>query len=244
MTDVVDRAAALREFDVSGISDDSLDLGNRSFQWAYWRMPDGEIIVAPAWPTEMVSRYEMGWEMLRQYGTFHYALNSNEQGGTWRPSIEPYRRIFARGGAHEFSLHEILSHGWHVKPPYAGIVFPQVRRTPDGDVIREDGTVHKDHLCLLCPTPMRRPFLTKEDLEKHQAIGHPQVSADNRTARAFAGAQEPLRDLLAELTRKNEESDARINASAEANTILQTQLATALAALAAAVGDLKGVKRG
>ena len=173
----------LGEFNVAPAVDDDLGaelvganaLAAKRFHHAYWRKPDGYICVAPDYGDDLRLQLERGMERLSRYGSFQQVSRD------WNATTEPFRLLFLKGGAHEFPLAQILEFGWHRKPPYAGVTFPQL----DGiDVAAID------RLCPLC----QKPFLTDGHLAKHQSIAHKDTSRDQSLGRALAGAMTQAQD--------------------------------------------------
>jgi hypothetical protein len=175
-------AAALAEFEItSSLNPDNapeLIAKKKSFHWCYWRKPDGEICLAPNWPTESVQRMEEGWISLKRYGEFTL------QNAGWNVTREPFRLIMANGGAHEFSPAQIVTHNWHRRPPYKGIRFPQL-----------DLEQVADATCKFC----RKKFssysedgglpearaVVEANLAKHETIAHKENSQNAGLARAL-----------------------------------------------------------
>lgn len=196
--------AALAEFDITGTlnPDDAPELfagmsnKRKQFQWGYWRKPDGEICIAPDWPTEAVQRMDEGWKSLKQYGEFLL-----QQAG-WNVTREPYRLILMNGGAHEFSQLQIVSHNWHKRPPYKGIRFPQL----DLELVAEAR-------CSFCrktfaswgEQPGEAAEIAAANLARHQSVSHKDNAQNAGLARALkeglldpqAAAALPTTDLTA-----------------------------------------------
>jgi hypothetical protein len=177
-------AAALAEFEITSAvtPDQAPELfgssgARKSYQWHYWRKPDGEICIAPGWPTEAVQRMDEGWTSLKRYGEFLL-----QQAG-WSVDREPYRMLFANGGAKEFTAAQIVSHNWHRRPPYKGVLFPQLDRTQVGET-----------RCRFC----RKQFsswsedglteaqtVAEANLGRHESVAHRENSQNAGLARAL-----------------------------------------------------------
>ena len=171
----------LSEFDVRGETNYKDANGNvrnaafitfdddKSFPWMYYRKPDGYITIAPGWPQEIANNLDAGWQPLTQYGKF----KASSMDGTWRITTEPYRGLFEKGGAREFTLAQFLEHGWHRKSPY-GVKFPQFVNV----------VIPDDVICTQCS----KPFLKISDLTKHESVAHKQVAQQEQLSRSLATA--------------------------------------------------------
>src|SRR3990167_9067645 len=117
---------------------------NRNINDIYWRKPDGWIIVGhSALPgtngrpltAQAESLIRKGWEPLIEYS---YTDRVSPKTGH-RETIEVatdrlgtpdrYYWLFKNGGAHLFTIEQIVEHHWHLNPPYGlpRTVFPQLR---------------------------------------------------------------------------------------------------------------------
>lgn len=176
-------------------------MDRKSGRYCYWRTPthreDGEpipgggfIVIGPAWPVEVARQYEKGMRRLRRYGEFPL----RDLRARWNSLQEPYRLLFARGGAHEFSIEQVIAHKWHVKPPYKGVRFPQLENAlATGELAPEDLQAVK------CPYPgCGRTFANEEHLKKHEGVMHAERANQNQLARAIAGATSGSSQALAE----------------------------------------------
>jgi hypothetical protein len=167
-------AAELGEF--SGPSASAQFEGDEAaeeFPFMYWKKQDGWIYVGAAWASEYKNRRKIGHQPLDKYGEF---LKVNKDG--WNSSLEPWRRIFQHpDGPAEFSVQQIRELGWHKKPPYRGVVFPQIT---EGSIPTE----------LKCPTCGRGGLYSERDLMAHETIAHKDTSTNNALARAIANAQQ------------------------------------------------------
>jgi hypothetical protein len=116
---------------------------NRNINDIYWRKPDGWIVVGPsavpgANGRPMTAQAEglqrRGWTPLTEYSftdrisdkTGHretIELNADRLGTDAR-----YYWLFRNGGAHLFTIEQIVEHHWHINPPFglAKSVFPQL----------------------------------------------------------------------------------------------------------------------
>lgn len=154
----------------------------------YWRKPDGFIVIAPAWPTEFMKRVKQGFEPLNEYGEFYLDKVKGMQ--AWSAHREPYRQIFARGGADAFTVAQVLEHGWDLKAPYPQVRFPQL----DGlDVARSK--------CNHCSASFvdGEPWglMSGEDrLDRHVQLQHKEKSANDSLARAIGNSQGEITEGL------------------------------------------------
>lgn len=179
---------ALREIqDVSGVSFGNLDLDDTgNAQFMYYRKPadcgePGYIFIESAHPYEYQARRRMGCVPLDQYGTFEDISQKvsefpGEQvlrGAKWDIHREAFRRILARGGAHEFPVAQVLELRWHLKPPYPGVTFPQL-----------EGVEIKSFRCSYCA----QQFTELLHLQKHEQVTHKDTSQQTQMARHLARA--------------------------------------------------------
>lgn len=148
----------------------------RSYLWGYWRKGDGEILAAPNWPTEYMLQVDQGWKSLRQYGEF--AL---QQAG-WNVNREPYRLIFANGGAKEFGPAQIVGHNWHRRPPYKGVKFPQLDMALVGTATCK---FCRKQFSSYSPEPGEGAIMAEVNLGKHESVGHKDASQNAGLARAL-----------------------------------------------------------
>jgi hypothetical protein len=237
-TDTSSPAAALAEFDITSSvnPDDAPDLfaqaRKKSYQWCYWRKPDGEICIAPVWPTEAVQRMDEGWTNLKRYGEFLL-----QQYG-WNVTREPYRVIMQNGGAKEFSAAQIVSHNWHRRPPYKGIRFPQL----DLELVAEAR-------CKFC----RKQFSSYSEeglaearstvdanLARHEAVAHKENSQNAGLARAL---REGLLDPKAAAGLSTTDLTALMQQMADTQAAVLQLLAAREAPYAAPKPTPPGVKR-
>lgn len=158
---------------------------NKSYKYGYWRKPDGYLAIAPTWPIEAANQYDQGWRKLdRRYGEF-LLTNTTEDGSTWRTGPDPWRQLLARGGAKEFTVQEIIEHGWHRQgnAPY-GVTFPQL----------VGAELPVDHVCTKCSP--KRHFNSVDDLSKHESVMHRDTSQNEQLARNMTKANAPTSDAL------------------------------------------------
>jgi hypothetical protein len=163
--------------EIPGVKDK--DLG----QFMYWKKPEnqanGEPCIEAGWvtigsanPIEIDRQEEKGMIPLRKYGKFAYPF---DRASGVDVSRERYKIILQSGGAHEFPVEQILELGWHRRPPYRGVKFPQLR-----------GVEIHDVRCPVC----RRVFLNGDLLAKHESVVHRERSTNNQLARAIADANQ------------------------------------------------------
>ena len=162
---------SLSEFTGASAQFEGDDPDTEVFTYTYWKQPNGHIYVGPAWASELKNRRKLGHEPLdHKYGEFQKRTKE------WDTTVEPWRAIFRHPeGPAEFSVEQIRDMGWHKKPPYRGVVFPQL----EGVEIEE----------FRCPTCKRGRLWTDEDLRRHESVAHKDVSSSNQLARAIASAQ-------------------------------------------------------
>ena len=127
--------------------------------FVYWRRPDGWLIAGPGWPQEYTKRIRNGWQHLSQYGSFTPGRQSvDARGIPFDAAHEGWRVLFQKGGAKEFPLEQIVAHGWHIRPPYREVSFPQL----EGVEIE----------VMDCPECECMPFYMPRDLATHLRIRH------------------------------------------------------------------------
>ena len=150
--------------------------------WIYWRIPErtdadgnvahARIVGKPAWPTEYMRQIEKGMQPLPQYGHF-FPERTGYKGQSWQYQFHPFRLLLMKGGAKEFSVGQLMELGWHRKPPYKGIVFPQL-----------EGLDYEDHVCATC----RKKYVSVEALQAHESIAHATLSSHKALGRQLAEA--------------------------------------------------------
>lgn len=100
----------------------------------YYRKPNGWIVLAPTSPSNRSGYEYKGFTLLPQYGEFRNGTNEpqakkkerDDRGNPWNPAVEPWRLIFQRDGAKEFTVEQIIAFHWHLTPPYREVSFPQL----------------------------------------------------------------------------------------------------------------------
>lgn len=106
----------------------------------YYRNLKGWIVVASTTPSNRVGTEYKGGRFLGQYGEFVNGTQGgsanvqDDRGVLFNSAHEPWRIIFQRGGAIEFPVDQIVSFGWHLRPPYREITFPQMQGVPVFDL--------------------------------------------------------------------------------------------------------------
>ena len=151
---------------------------NRNINDIYWRKPDGWIIVGPSAVRGANGRpltaqaegwIRRGYEPLIEYS---YTDRVSDKTGH-RDTIETnadklntpdrYWWLFKNGGAHLFSIKQIVEHHWHIKPPYGlpTSVFPQLL----------EWEVPDPYWCPVCPGT-RPPKNSEEQVVTHLQIEH------------------------------------------------------------------------
>lgn len=139
------------------------------FAYCYWRKPNGWICAAPYFGDDLRAQIERGMVPLTQYGKFPRKTAS------WDTFLDEFRQIFRAGGAHEFPLDQILQNGWHRKPPFPGVTFPQLQ-----------GVEIVEYECAIC----KKKYLSEHNLASHQSIAHKETSHENALGRAIGKAIE------------------------------------------------------
>ena len=215
----------------------------RSYPYMYWRKPDipetgerGDITFGPSWAPDFMDWQEQGFTPLFAYGRFGN-LNPREPGGAWEPSKEPFRRILMHPkGPAEFPLSLIIELGWHRKPPYPGIRFPQLARINIADHI------HKCRICnKQCPTEV--------DLLRHQQIAHKDRSASEKLSRDLADAigtgQKPTSEAVDKLAifAQQQATAAAVNSAdmAELRIMMAQQMQVNQLLLSKLLGEHPGI---
>ena len=74
----------------------------------YLRNPLGEVVFADAQDGEVMKKVRRGWTPLFEYGQF---------GSSAYYMDHPYEPLFQAGGARELSIEQIISMGYHLRPP-------------------------------------------------------------------------------------------------------------------------------
>lgn len=98
----------------------------------YYRNARGWIVVASTTPSNRSGTEYKGGTYLGKYGEF---VNGTQGGGAniaddrgvlFNSAHEQWRILFQRGGAAEFPPDQIVAFGWHLRPPYREVAFPQM----------------------------------------------------------------------------------------------------------------------
>lgn len=98
----------------------------------YYRNLRGWIVVASTTPSNRSDTEYKGGRYLSQYGEFENGTQGgdpkcyDDRGVLFNSAHEPWRLIFQRGGAAEFPVDQIVAYGWHLRPPYREVTFPQM----------------------------------------------------------------------------------------------------------------------
>jgi hypothetical protein len=106
---------------------------------------------------------KVGWVPLDQFGTFIYGQLGNDaivdtNGNIFDSSRENYRVFFQNGGAAHMPVDQVISYGWHRRPPYRQVTFPQL-----------EGLTIPDFQCLECT---HAPFVATAHLRTHLMQTH------------------------------------------------------------------------
>lgn len=194
-----------------------------SAHYHYWRKADGWIVIGPGNAVEFQRQVEKGMAPLSKYGRFLPTPKG------WNLSRDPYYLIFANGGAKEFPLSQILESSWHRKPPYQGVVFPQL-------VGLQVGVDYFEETCPYCARVVAHESAERARLimMRHENSEHREVSQNTKlvqglgdvlgqmgeqqantlalVVKALAGKSDKTDDLLAALAKvvlDKEEPDKR-----------------------------------
>lgn len=116
--------------DSEGLEGAENGLGSGGFPWRYWKRNDGRVITGPEPRETMYAIFvAKGYQPLFEYGNLpspgapvpccrHLSMKDNQ-----------YHILFAKGGAKELSVDQIINAGWHEKPPTVHgkvVTFPQL----------------------------------------------------------------------------------------------------------------------
>jgi hypothetical protein len=146
----------------------------------YRRGSDGFVMKHGGWPHAKAHCADKGWTPLPKYGAF----NDDEIAGN------PFRLILERGGAHEFPWRR--SSTWAGTGPGFPVAtrrpgrLPQIKRTEDGGLILDDGTVLTEPKCPHCSVPTY--FLSEQLLRNHESIRHSEIAQTDSMVRGMSTA--------------------------------------------------------
>jgi len=150
---------------------------NSNINDVYWQKPDGYIITGPSAELGPNGRpitaqaeglIRRGWTPLVQYS---YTNRVNSKTGH-RETIETnadklntpdrYYWLFRNGGAHLFTIEQIVEMHWHIQPPYGlpKSVFPQL----------DEWEVPPPMWCPQCPG--RSPMNSEDQVVRHLLLMH------------------------------------------------------------------------
>ena len=151
---------------------------NRNINDIYWRKPDGWIVVGPSAvigangrpvTAQAESLIRKGWTPLIEYSYTNRVSAKTGQRDTIELSrdrlgtTDRYYWLFANGGAHLFTINQIVEHHWHITPPF-GLplsVFPQLA----------EWEVPIAYYCPSCG-PDRAPMNSAGQVSKHLVVFH------------------------------------------------------------------------
>jgi len=122
----------------------------------YLRMPSGEIVSADAQDSEIMKKVRRGWTPLFEYGQF---------GSSAYYMDHPYEALFQAGGARELPVEQVVSLGYHLRPPLVPTCDRHVATeghvshtgNPQGRNAREQG-------CWMGARPVHFPQLDEQDI--------------------------------------------------------------------------------
>ncbi len=117
------------------------DRGESGLPWTYYKKPDGWVVCAPGGAastgkfagvrstTAYTTYLNKGFKHLSEYGPGSITA---PPGATRHlgPGHE-FVRLLQAGGAKEFDIKQVLAYNWHIRPPIAGITFPQYEEAKD-----------------------------------------------------------------------------------------------------------------
>ena len=144
----------------------------------YWRKPDGWIVVGPSAVQGADGRpltrqaeglMRRGWTPLVEYSYTNRISSKTGQRETIETTLDKlntpdrYYWLFKNGGAHLFTIEQIVEHHWHITPPY-GLpkrVFPQL----------DEWDVPEPYWCPACPGN-RPPKNSEEQVLQHLMVEH------------------------------------------------------------------------
>lgn len=157
---------------------------NRNINDIYWRKPDGWIVTGPSavpgpdgrpLTRQAESLMRKGWTPLIEYSYTDKVSPKTGQRETLDPSKDDgdrlgtpdrYFWLFRNGGAHLFSIEQIVAHHWHITPPFglSKTVFPQL----------SEWDVPDPYWCPACAGE-RPPKNSPEEVVRHLMIQHSQT---------------------------------------------------------------------
>jgi hypothetical protein len=136
-----------------------------SIRGAYYRKTNGYITYGPGPETRQAQALvNRGFQLLLQYSG---SGKKRGDGSDLRVGYEedehpnPYFHFLKNGGAKEFTLEQILEHGWDVNPPYgmSREAFPQL-----------EGHIPQRWDCSICDEKIG--YLKEQHLRAHLRVGH------------------------------------------------------------------------
>lgn len=199
---------------------------NRNINDIFWRKPDGWIVVGPSavrgsdgrpLTAQAEGLIRRGWEPLVDYS---YTDRISPKTGQ-RETIEVtedrlatpdrYYWLFANGGAHLFTIEQIVEHHWHITPPFGlpKTVFPQL----------DEWDVPEPYYCPACPGD-RPPKNSDEQVMQHLMVEHRmtlvqardlQESTDNFRERPVGSTGLAIRRKVQEAEESAEKRDAEVS---------------------------------
>ena len=120
-----------------------------------------------------------GWEPLIEYSYTNRISQHTGQRDTIEVTADRlgtpdrYYWLFANGGAHLFTIEQIVEHHWHINPPFGlpKSVFPQL----------EVWDVPEPRWCPQCP-PGRAPMNSDDQVVKHLLVVHQPMTSTQAAA--------------------------------------------------------------
>jgi hypothetical protein len=153
----------------------------------YLRTPSGEVVFADAQDGEIMKKVRRGWTPLFEYGQF---------GSSAYYMDHPFEPLFQAGGARELSIEQVISLGYHLRPPLVPTCERHVGTeghlahsgSPTGRNAREQGCwaraqpvdfpqldqpgVNVPQAPPECEYCGRDDFATEQALRQHQSVMH------------------------------------------------------------------------
>ena len=191
---------------------------NSNINDVYWRKPDGYIITGPSAELGQNGRpitaqaeglIRRGWTPLVEY-SYTNRVNSKtghretiEQVADKLNSPDRYYWLFANGGAHLFTIEQIVEHHWHITPPYGmkKEVFPQLL----------EWDVPDPYWCPVC-AGSKPPKNSEEEVITHLMVDHRQTITQARDLQTATNnfMDKPRGSTGIAIRRKVQQSEAAI----------------------------------
>ena len=168
---------------------------NRNINDIYWQKPDGWIVTGPSalqgTDGRLVTRQaeslvRRGWKPLVEYSytdrvSSRTGLRETIETNTDHlNTVDRYYWLFRNGGAHLFTIAQIVEHHWHITPPFGlpKSVFPQL----------DEWDVPEPRWCPQCVG--RAPMNSDDQVIKHLILVHKPMTG-TQAAELVKYAKEP-----------------------------------------------------